>query len=112
MNLRCHCFWRFSWPAALLGEHNRIHSCFVCFNQSSYGPIVQSHITPAFKLKINTLKSVYCPVNRAQARAAFMGFVWDEERKTKYLLANRILMSSLFDQGLFDMGDWVWVRCQ
>ena len=41
-----------------------------------------------------------------------MGFVWDEERKTKYLLANRILMSSLFDQGLFDKADWVWVRCQ
>ena len=21
MHPRCHCFWRFSWPAPLLGEH-------------------------------------------------------------------------------------------
>ena len=41
-----------------------------------------------------------------------MGFVWGGKRKTEYLLANRILMSSLFDQGLFDKGDRVWVRCQ
>ena len=56
--------------------YNRIHFCSVCFNKSSYGPIVHSHLLQ------HKCAYFYCPVNRVQARAAFMGFVLDGVRKT------------------------------
>jgi len=50
----------------------------ICFNKSGYGPVVHSHIAPTSLCLL-----FYCPVNRAQARAAFMGLVLGREERHK-----------------------------
>ena len=68
---------RFSWPAPLLGKRiNRIHSCSVCFNKAA-----MDLLSRAILLQLKS-DYFYCSANRAQARAAFMGFVLGGERKT------------------------------
>ena len=77
MHLRCHCFWRFSRPAPLLGKHIITEFIFVLF-------VSIKAVMDLLSIAICSNISVYfySPVNRAQARAAFMGFVLDRERKT------------------------------
>ena len=76
--LRCHCFWRFSRPAPLLGKHIITEFVLVLFVSIKAAmdllsiAILLQHMCAYF----------YCPVNRAQARAAYMGFVLGGEKKT------------------------------
>ena len=78
MHFRCHCFWRFSQPAPLLGKHIITEFIFALFVS------IKTAMDLLFRAILLQLKCVYfyCPVNRAQARAAFMGFVLGGERKT------------------------------
>ena len=78
MHLRCHCFWRFSRPAPLLGKHIITEFIFVLFVS------IKAAMDLLSRAILLQLKCVYfyCPVNRAQARAAFMGFVLGGEKKT------------------------------
>ena len=78
MHLRCHSFWRFSRPAPLLGKNIITEFILVLFVSIKAAMDLFSIVI------LLQLKCVYfyCPVNRAQARAAFMGFVLGGERKT------------------------------
>ena len=78
MHLKCHCFWRFSWPAPLLGKHIITEFIFVLFVSIK---AAMDLLSIAILLQLKCVY-FYCPVNRAQARAAFMGFVLGGERKT------------------------------
>ena len=79
MHLQCHCFWRFSWPAPLLGKHiitEFIHDLFVSIKAA------MDLLSIAILLQLRC-DYFYCPVNRAQARAAFMGLVLGREERQK-----------------------------
>ena len=78
MHLKCHCFWRFSWPAPLLGKHIITEFIFVLFVSIK---AAMDLLSIAILLQLKCV-NFYCPVNRAQARAAFMGIVLGRERKT------------------------------
>ena len=78
MHLRCHCFWRFSRPAPLLGKHIITEFIFVLFVSIK---AAMDLLSIAILLQLKCVY-FYCPVNRAQARAAFMSFVLGGERKT------------------------------
>ena len=78
MHLRCHCFWRFSRPAPLLGKHIITEFIFVLFVSIK---AAMDLLSIAILLQLKCV-NFYCPVNRAQARAAFMGIVLGGERKT------------------------------
>ena len=82
MHLWCHCFGRFSWPAPLLGKHiitEFIHDLFVSIKAA------MDLLSIAILLQ---LWCVYfcCPVNRAQARAEFMGLAWAERERHNILI--------------------------
>ena len=78
MHLWCHCFWRFSWPAPLLGKHiitEFIHDLFVSI-KSGYGPIVHSHIAP-------TLVCLFLlPSKQSSGKSRIYRFGLGGERKT------------------------------
>ena len=69
---------RFSWPAPLLGKHIITEFIFVLFVSIK---AAMDLLSIAILLQLKCV-NFYCPVNRAQARAAFMGIVLGGERKT------------------------------
>ena len=107
--LRCHCFWRFSRPAPLLGKHIITEFVLVLFVSIK---AAMDLLSIAILLQLMCAYS-YCPVNRAQARAAFMGFVLGEEERHKQNICLQIeflCLLSLTRVYLIIQGDWVWVR--
>ena len=77
--MHLHCFWRFSWPTPLLGKHiitEFIHDLFVSIKAAM-------DLLPIAILLELKCAYFYCPVNRAQARVAFMGLVLDGEERHK-----------------------------
>ena len=69
---------RFSWPAPLLGKHIIIEFILVQFVSIK---AAKDLLSIAILLQLKCVY-FYCPVNRAQARAAVMRFVLGGERKT------------------------------
>ena len=69
--------------------YNRIHSWFVCFNKSGYGPLVHSHIAPT------QVCLFLLPSKQSSGKSSIYGFGFGWRGRTYNTILYKVFISSL-----------------